>query len=129
MNSGDRARRAAHGSTPMRLTLNGTDFPVRILCAFSWSRRAVGLLLQRELPESEGLWLRPCASVHTIGMAYPIDVVFLSREGLVQKLVTALKPWRFSASASADSVLELRAGVACRLGVRVGGQFSPASQL
>lgn len=115
-----------HGSTLTRLTLNGADFPVRIRCAFSWSRRALGLLLQRDLPESEGLLLRPCASVHTIGMAYAIDVVFLSREGRVQRVVTALKPGRFAASDRAGSVLELRAGAADRLGVRVGGQFSSA---
>jgi uncharacterized membrane protein (UPF0127 family) len=42
-----------------------------------------------------GLVLRPCRSVHTIGMRFPIDVAFCDRDGRVLHRTT-LRPWRMS---------------------------------
>jgi uncharacterized membrane protein (UPF0127 family) len=53
-------------------------------------------------------------------MAYTIDVVHLDRERRIVTIAT-VKPWRFSRYVSAaESVLELRAGEACRLGLVPG---------
>jgi uncharacterized membrane protein (UPF0127 family) len=108
-------------------TYNGTPFPVNVERASSWWRRAVGLLLTRNLPRDQGLWLRPCASVHTIGMAYAIDVIFLGVDGRVRKVVHQMKPMRLAWCWGADSVLELRAGVAKRMGIQEEGRFSGLS--
>ena len=110
----------------MQLQINGVTVAVNIRCAFSWTARAVGLLLDRDLPHSTALWLRPCTSVHTIGMAYPIDVVFLDRDGIVQKVVPNLKPLRFAAASRAHSVMEFRGGEAERLAIRVGDRLNAA---
>lgn len=39
------------------------------------------------------LVLKPCSWVHTIGMKVPIDVAYISTEGIVLDVET-LKPWR-----------------------------------
>ena len=60
----------------------------------------------------EGLWIVPCAMIHTLFMRFPIDVVFLDRELKALRVVESLKPWRVSPWVlGAHSVLELAGGV------------------
>ncbi len=65
-----------------------------VVAARSWSR-ARGLLGSPALKSGEGLVIVPCRGVHTLGMAYPIDVVHLDREGVVLAVIRHLRPWRF----------------------------------
>ena len=53
--------------------------------------RLKGLLGTAALPEGEGLFLCPCNCVHTCGMRYAIDVLFLDSDGRILKLVQALE--------------------------------------
>jgi len=53
-------------------------------------------------------------------MRFPIDVVFLSREGEVLKVAQALPPWRTAGARRAKAVLELAADEAERRKIRVG---------
>ncbi len=112
------------GVNHLRLIYNQAPFPIRVERASSWWRRALGLLLKRNLSPDQGLWLAPCSAVHTIGMAYSIDVIFLDPEGRVQRVVHGLKPMRWAWSVGARSVLELRAGQAQKMGLQKGGHFS-----
>lgn len=105
------------------LHIDGQSTGLRIGLALSWWRRAVGLLATARLDDPCGLWIRPCNSVHTLGMRYPIDVVFLDAQGRVTKLVPALKPWRAAGCRGARSVLELRAGLAASLGMALNSQL------
>ena len=82
-----------------------------------------GLLGRKELPDGEGILLRPAGSVHTFFMRFSIDVVFLSREGEVLKVARALPPWRTAAARRAKAVLELAADEADRRGIRVGSRL------
>lgn len=75
-----------------------------------WWQRAVGLLATSQLDDPRGLWISPCRSIHTVGMRYAIDVVFIDERGRVKKLVRGLQPWRATACSGARSTLELRAG-------------------
>ncbi|MBF0257104.1 MAG: DUF192 domain-containing protein [Gammaproteobacteria bacterium] len=77
-------------------------------------------LLGRDLAEDAGLWIAPCASVHSFGMGYPIDLVYLDRQLRVRKLVSPLRPWRASLCLSASSTLELPAGKALVLNLEPG---------
>ncbi|HJV70300.1 DUF192 domain-containing protein [Ideonella sp.] len=88
--------------------------------ADTWWSRAIGLLATASLDDSCGLWITPCASVHTLGMRYPIDVVFLRRDGTVIKMVSNLRPWRAAACAGAAVAVELRAGSIKQFGLRLG---------
>lgn len=60
-----------------------------------WTRFK-GLLGRQHLSESEGLLIRPCHSVHTMGMKFVIGVVFLDAENRVLHLIEEMKPSRFS---------------------------------
>jgi uncharacterized membrane protein (UPF0127 family) len=72
--------------------------------------RNKGLLGRTGLNEGEGLWIIPCESVHTIGMKFPIDLVYLDRKLCVRKVRGNVPAWRLSVCFSAHSILELPAG-------------------
>ena len=77
--------------------------------------RAKGLLGTRDLPEGHGLLIRPCNSVHMLGMSYAIDVVFLSKAMEIVRVIQELKPWRLSPVVKgAYQVLELPVGTISR---------------
>ena len=75
----------------------------------AWDRMR-GLLGRPALAASQGLLIEPCAAVHTIGMRYSLDLVFLDRQLRVKKTVQRLAPWRWAACAGAHSTLELAPG-------------------
>jgi uncharacterized membrane protein (UPF0127 family) len=82
-----------------------------------------GLLGRSGLEAGEGLLLKPCGSVHTFFMRFPIDVVFLDRELSVVAVRPEVPPWRTAAARGAKVSLELAAGEAARLGIRPGVQL------
>jgi len=101
-------------------TVDGEVVCERCLVADSpWSRMR-GLLGRRGLESGEGLLLRPAGSVHTFFMRFPIDVVFLSRDGEVLKVARALPAWRTAGARRAKAALELAADEAERREIRVG---------
>jgi uncharacterized protein len=73
-------------------------------------RRRTGLLKHDCLPPGCGLWIVPCEGIHTFGMKFPIDVVFLDRAKKVLKTRVDMGPRRLSLCLRAHSVLELPAG-------------------
>ena len=73
--------------------------------------RMRGLLGRKSLNLQEGLILRPCNSIHTFFMQFPIDVVFLDRYDLAIKVYHSLPPWRMSGTFFRSALcLELPAG-------------------
>jgi uncharacterized membrane protein (UPF0127 family) len=71
-----------------------------------------------------GLWIVPCHGVHTLGMGYAIDVVYLDPEMTVIHVQKALMPWRFAPiRAEAASVLELPCHTAAGTGTVVGDKI------
>jgi len=101
-------------------TVDGEVVCERCLVADSaWSRMR-GLLGRRGLESGEGLLLRPTGSVHTFFMRFPIDVVFLSRDGEVLKVARALPARRTAGARRAKAALELAADEAERREIRVG---------
>ena len=83
----------------------------RVGLADTPAARRRGLLGSRELSGEEGLLIIPCRQVHTFGMKYPIDVIFLDASWRVRRYCKGLKPWRLSPFViSSKSVLELPAG-------------------
>ena len=86
--------------------------------------RTRGLLGSEQLDEFEGLWIKPCNSIHSFGMGYPLDVIYLDRHDRVRSVRRHLKPMRLSMDLWAKSVLELNSGVIDRLQVQKGDQLS-----
>ena len=95
---------------------------VRIADRF-WSR-ALGLLVGKPLDLAEGLLIAPCSSIHTLGMRYPIDVVFLDRDAHVVRVCAHVAAGRMRIARGAYGVLELRAGIAARHGLQHGTRLA-----
>jgi len=83
----------------------------------SMMERMQGLLFRTPLREDEGLLIKPCSSIHTIGMQYDIDVVFLSNDLSIKKLFCHVKPWRCAMSFGASMVLEMISGSIDKFGL------------
>lgn len=92
------------------------------IAATRQSRRR-GLLGRQGLAEAAAMLLAPCAAVHTVGMRFAIDVVFVDRQGYAVKVVRGLRPWRIALASGARAVIEMPAG---SLG---GEQVQPGDRL
>jgi uncharacterized membrane protein (UPF0127 family) len=87
----------------------------------SFSARFAGLLGRKSFGEHDGLLLAPSRSVHTLGLRFPIDVVFLDAGLNVLGVTPYVRPWRFACAPRRTCyVLELRAGLAHAIGLAAG---------
>ena len=85
-----------------------------------WTRM-IGLLGRSRLDQGDGLVIEPCDTIHTWFMRFPIDVLFVDRQGLVVNAVHGLEPFRFaSGRPAATTTIELPAGTLKRAGVHQG---------
>jgi uncharacterized protein len=99
------------------------------MLADSYLRRLVGLLgkTRRWAQLGRGLWIVPSRGVHTIGMLFPIDLIFLSKEKEVVHVEEHVRPFRISkVSLKATSVLELPPHTIYRSGTQVGDRLEIA---
>ena len=97
--------------------------------ADSYFTRLIGLLGKgkRWAQLGRGLWIVPSRGVHTIGMLFPIDLIFLSKEKEVVHVEEHVRPFRVSkVSLKATSVLELPAHTIYRSRTQVGDQLEIA---
>jgi uncharacterized protein len=70
------------------------------------------------------LWILPCHGVHTLGMGFPIDVLYLDGARTVVHVEHDLRPWRFAAvRMQAASVLELPGRTAAETLTEVGDRI------
>jgi uncharacterized membrane protein (UPF0127 family) len=81
-----------------------------IEAAFDSRSRRTGLLGRTALAAGSVLAIAPSNAVHTFSMRFPIDVLFITREGLVVKRVLDLKPGRVAGAWRAFAALEFAAG-------------------
>ncbi|MBK8971100.1 MAG: DUF192 domain-containing protein [Hahellaceae bacterium] len=86
--------------------LKSKEHSLPIVRANTFRSRAIGLLCHRT-PPLFGLWLVHCNAIHTWGMAYPIDLIWLDKAQKIVGLQSGAKPWRYFACPTADSVIEL----------------------
>ena len=83
-----------------------------------------GLLGKRKLRNDGGLWVIPSQGIHSIGLLFPIDLVYLDANRKVIHLVEHLRPFRFAPiKTSCESVLELPIRTICRSDTRIGDSF------
>ena len=86
--------------------------------------RRKGLLGRKSIGADEAMVITPCLAVHTAFMRFPIDVVFIDRDGLAVEIVHDLQPWRIAASFRAHAVVEMAAGRVKACGVELGDRLS-----
>jgi uncharacterized protein len=97
--------------------------------ADSYFPRLIGLLgkTKRWAQQGKGLWIVPSRGVHTIGMLFPIDLVFLSKDKEVVHVEEYVRPFRISkVSLKAMSVLELPPHAIYRSRTQVGDKLEIA---
>lgn len=87
------------------------------------AKRRTGLLKHTRLDPGEGLWIAPTEGIHTFGMKFPIDVVFLNRKKKILKTRPNMARGRIALSWRAHSVLELPAGTLEETGTEAGDEL------
>jgi uncharacterized protein len=75
-----------------QLKKNSTIIAEKVWIANNPWTRFVGLLGRKNLPDSEALWIKPCNSIHTFFMKFPIDAVFTDKNLVVLQVRSHLKP-------------------------------------
>lgn len=103
----------------------------RVEVAETWWQRLRGLIGRARLQPDEALLIRSCSAIHTFGMRFPIDVVFLDARGVVLKAVSNVRPWRVGPIClGSAAVLELPSGAIRQFGIRPGEHlpFLPAEE-
>ena len=90
-----------------------------------WTRlRGLLGLRSNDFRNGSGLWIVPCHGVHTLGMGFPIDVVYLDDAMTVIHIRGDLRPWRFApVRTQAASVLELPCRTAAETRTAVGDKI------
>jgi uncharacterized membrane protein (UPF0127 family) len=101
-----------------------TWLATKVRKADNFLTRLVGLLKRTNLGPEEALWLIPSKGIHTIGMKFPIDVVFLDKSNVVLGIISELVPYRISGvRLRGYSVLELPKGTLKKSRTEVGDQL------
>lgn len=84
-----------------------------------------GLMFKKSIPNGWGLMIVPCNQIHMFNMNFPIDVVYIAKNGEIvfidenvpqRKICKAVK--------EAHCVLELNAGTAKGLGLNIGNTLT-----
>ena len=106
-----------------RLPARTLDGGLQVHEARSLRSRLLGLMFLDRLHGDRALHIPRCSSVHTIGMRFPLDLVWLDKHGSVLRVDRGVPPWRFKACRKARDVVECAAGradafIASGLGAR-----------
>lgn len=92
--------------------------------ANNFYKRFKGLLGKTGLEEGEGLIIKPCNSIHTIGMKFPIDVLFLDKYNTVIHVMENIPAGKLSPIVkNSKYVIETRAGELASKGVETGDRL------
>src|ERR1041385_2672716 len=101
-----------------------TWLATKIRKADTFLTRLFGLLRRQRLAPEEALWLVPGKAVHTVGMKFPIDVIFIDRHKKVVGLVAGMAPNRATrVYLGAHSILELPLGTIAKSCTEAGDRL------
>ena len=95
----------------------------RLESAFDSAARKKGLLGRDRIDPGSGLVIAPCGGIHTCFMRFPIDVLFVTRDGRVVKVSHDVKPWRLALAVTAFCVIELPANTVAQCETRAGDRL------
>jgi len=84
-----------------------------------------GLLGRSELASGSAVWLARCNSIHTFGMRFALDLIFLGRDWRVCRIVRGVPSGRMVLGGrSAASAIEMQAGWFPEAALRVGDRVT-----
>jgi len=96
----------------------------KIEVADTYSRRMKGLLNRDGLSTSNGMIITPCKCVHTFGMKFNIDIVFMDKKLQVVGLKRSVKKNNISGVIKAKHTLELSEGMIDTLKINLGDNLA-----
>ena len=119
------SRDSQHG---IRNSRNQQIVASRVLPAFDSASRRRGLLGRYGFDPEVAMIIAPCSAIHTFFMRFPIDALFVARDGTVLKASESIVPWRMAGRLGAYAVVELAPGTIARSDTRSGDliQLTPA---
>ncbi|MDO9533910.1 MAG: DUF192 domain-containing protein [Bacillota bacterium] len=89
--------------------------------ADSFNLRLKGLLGRSSLAPGKGLIIRPCRSVHTMGMQFPIDIAFVDNEDRICHIIKNMRPYKISPCINKSSyIIEAPSGTFTSTSTAVG---------
>jgi uncharacterized membrane protein (UPF0127 family) len=100
-----------------------TFIATEVVVADTYMRRLIGLLgkTRRWARSGRGLWIIPSCGVHTVGMLFPLDLVFIDGDCRVVGVQEFVRPFRISrVCLRATSVLEFPVYTIHRSGTEIG---------
>jgi uncharacterized membrane protein (UPF0127 family) len=101
-----------------------TFLAYRVKIADSILSRLIGLLGKRSLEPDGGLWIFPSRGIHTMGMLFDIDVIFLDKDLKVVALREVVHPFSMTGLyLNSESVLELPAHTIFKSRTEVGDEI------
>ena len=112
----------SHPEAPHRLVNvgRGTVLATRIEAAFESAARNRGLLGREGLAPGSAMVIAPSNSVHMFFMRFPLDIVFVAKDGTVVKACPNVRPWRIALSWRAFAVVEGPVGMIGQTGTQPG---------
>jgi uncharacterized protein len=66
---------------------------IKVACGFQKMR---GLMFARDFGGHDGIFFSWRNSVHNCFVRFPIDLIFITKDAVVVKVVRRFQPWRFS---------------------------------
>jgi uncharacterized membrane protein (UPF0127 family) len=103
----------------------GTILGEAIEVAATAAQKVKGLLGRDCLADGQGLLFKAAASLHTFFMQFPIDILYMDKNGKVLKSARGVRPFKLvMAPFRAYYALELPVGAIQRSGTRVGDHLS-----
>jgi hypothetical protein len=109
----------------VRNDTRGTIIASDVIMADNVWTRLRGLLGRPPLREGQALAIKPSRGIHTWFMGYPIDVLYVDKDGQVVRVIEAIAPWRFAPiDLRSHVIIELPPGAIARTRTEVSDRIS-----
>lgn len=107
----------------MAVALIAPPSVIRLRRARGFLDRLIGLAWRSVIDPDQAFLIERCRAVHTFGMRVPIDVVFISEQGVVTSVFEGLAPCRMAACLSGAHVIEFAHGLISKLKIMPGNEI------
>ena len=112
---------------PVAITVpfRGVTISSQTALAERFFSRLKGLLGMKQFSPGSALIIKSCSTIHTVGMKFPIDVLFVDKQGRISKMYYGVKPGRIvSGGLSSVMAVELPQGTIDNTSISTGDRIS-----
>lgn len=96
-----------------------------VYVADTFFERLRGLTFKKKLSDNEGLLIAPCRQIHSYGMRFIFDAVFISNSGEILHIIENMNLCKVSPYIkNCSKVLEIKAGTVSRYKIETGNSIS-----